>query len=412
MRRTNGKGTAVFVGSNRANCWVARITIGQDELGRQVRHNLGSFATKLDALIFLEQYHKNPTPIYISEKKYNKIVYFANTVYPLIPVSNPKAERQKYIQKDNMTFEKVFEGFRAKKIMTPEEMKLAKEKNIKVKGKFSAGYSKDLLNAYKYTNNLRKMIYKELKTSELQALINEINSVNKGSATTNTLIKLLRNLDKYAMQEGIITQGYSQFINNDTGTTNKVTKKVFTHKQIQKLEKLKINKKEQLVKDILIILLYTGFRINELIYLSTKNINLDKNYLIGGSKTEAGTNREIPVHPKIKSIIKKYYNEKQEFLFQYSDKPLQYGYINALFYSFRKKYTFLNNHCFHECRHTFRTELEQLGIKQVIINAILGHKNGNISLDTYTHITLQEKQMAVNMINYSEENKLVVLKTS
>ena len=24
-------------------CWIARITIGQDELGRQVRHNLGSF---------------------------------------------------------------------------------------------------------------------------------------------------------------------------------------------------------------------------------------------------------------------------------------------------------------------------------------------------------------------------------
>ena len=99
MRRINGKGTAVFVGADRKNCWIARITIGQDELGRQVRHNLGSFPTKLDALIFLEQYHKNPTPIYISEKKYNKIVYFSNMVYPLIPVQNPKAEKQKHIQK-------------------------------------------------------------------------------------------------------------------------------------------------------------------------------------------------------------------------------------------------------------------------------------------------------------------------
>ena len=53
-----------------------------------------------------------------------------------------------------------------------------------------------------------------------------------------------------------------------------------------------------------------------------------------------------------------------------------------------------------------------MNIKQVIINAILGHSNGNVGLDTYTHITLEEKKMAVNMIDYSNKNKLVVLKTS
>lgn len=263
MRRINGKGTAVFVGSDRANCWVARITIGQDELGHQIRHNLVSFPTKLDALIFLEQYHKNPTPIYISEKKYNKIVYFANMVYPLIPVQNPKAERQKYLQKDNITFEKLFEEFRAKKIITPEEIKLAKEKNIKVKGKFSAGYSRDLVNAYKYTNKISKMIYKNIRTSDFQNLINEINATSNGSGITYFLIILFRNMDKYAIQEGIIKQGYSQFVNNDTSTKTKIVKSTFTHKQIYKLEKLRVKKKEQLIKDILLILLYTGFRIME-----------------------------------------------------------------------------------------------------------------------------------------------------
>ena len=33
-RRANGKGNAVFVGSNRENPWVARITLGQDEDGK------------------------------------------------------------------------------------------------------------------------------------------------------------------------------------------------------------------------------------------------------------------------------------------------------------------------------------------------------------------------------------------
>ena len=49
-RRANGKGNAVFLGANREKQWGARITLGQDEDGKQIRHNLGLFNTELDAL--------------------------------------------------------------------------------------------------------------------------------------------------------------------------------------------------------------------------------------------------------------------------------------------------------------------------------------------------------------------------
>ena len=46
---------------------------------------------------------------------------------------------------------------------------------------------------------------------------------------------------------------------------------------------------------------------------------LDDYYIRGGIKTEAGKNRLVPIHPLVKNIVEKYYNEaisvNSEFLF-------------------------------------------------------------------------------------------------
>lgn len=415
-KRNNGLGSAVFIGGKRSKPWVAKITLGQDELGRQIRHNLGTFKSELEALLFLEQFNKEPTPVYITYQKYNRIAVFANTVntaYTLIPVDDPKKEKTKQFTKNNCTFEQLFKKFSEQKLMTDKEIALEKSRNIKIKGKFSGIYSSELKNAYEHAHELHHMIYRELTTSDFQKLINKINATHRGSSISRRLIKLLRNLDKCALQEGIITQGFAQYLNNDTAKKETIQKKIFSHKIIQKLIKLKTQKSEQLIKDILLILLFTGLRINELLYLQTSNIFLQENYIIGGSKTEAGKNRQIPIHPKIKNIIEKYFNEQNTFLFcSKNGDAVQYDFVKHNLRKFTKNYPFLDGYCFHECRHTFRTELERLNIKQVIINSILGHKNGNVSLDVYTHITLQEKKMAINMITYDNNNQFLIFKTS
>ena len=73
-RRANGKGSAVYLGSGRAKPWMARITLGLDENGLKIRHSLGTFESQLEALFCLEQYHKNPKPIYVKTSKYNRII--------------------------------------------------------------------------------------------------------------------------------------------------------------------------------------------------------------------------------------------------------------------------------------------------------------------------------------------------
>lgn len=409
-RRANGKGNAVFLGANREKQWGARITLGMSEEGKQIRHVLGLFNTELDALIFLEEYHKHPTPIYIKKAKYDKIYLFSNNKYPLIPVDNPKLERYKV--KRNYTFEDVYQEFTKSKFLTNEEIILAREKNIKIKGKYSYHYTIQALAVHKYTLPIQNIKYKDLLKQDFQKIIDDVNIKNKGSGSSSFLLRLFRNLDKYALQEGIIDKGYVQFVNNDTAKIKKMQKSVFTYDQIQKLEKLDVNEKEKIIKDIILIALYTGCRINEILYLKNENIFFEKGYFITGSKTEAGINREIPIHKKIRGIIENYYNKDNEFLLNNNGKSYFYSFFVNQFYKFKKKYKFLENRTIHECRHTFRTELERLNVKQVIINSILGHKNEDTGLDVYTHITLEEKKIAINMITYENKNNLIILKTS
>ena len=55
-----------------------------------------------------------------------------------LPVDNPKLK--KYRRKDEYTFEEVYKEFAKSKLLTDNEMILARDKNIKVKGKFSRHY--------------------------------------------------------------------------------------------------------------------------------------------------------------------------------------------------------------------------------------------------------------------------------
>ena len=77
--------------------------------------------------------------------------------------------------------------------------------------------------------------------------------------------------------------------------------------------------------------------------------------------------------------------------------------------NFIDKHKFLKHHTAHDGRHTLRTELEKLNIKQVIINSIIGHSNDNVGLDVYTHISVREKLEAINLVTYNEPKKLYIL---
>ena len=56
--------------------------------------------------------------------------------------------------------------------------------------------------------------------------------------------------------------------------------------------------------DILLIQCYSGWRPQELGLIELKNVDLDNWFFTGGLKSDAGRNRVVPIHTKIRPLVK------------------------------------------------------------------------------------------------------------
>lgn len=406
-KRPNGRGTAVNLGKGRYKPWAARIVIGKDKNGIQIYYDIDTFESELEALVCLENYHKNPTPLKVKQKKYDRIVTFPKKPYPLVPVETITSDIHRK-NKRNYTFKQVFEEMQKALFPDEEEIKKELEEHIKPENKYAYHNSRNMLTAYHNSVGLYDIIYRELRTSDFQKYMKES---GKTPSAIKQMVQLYKNMDKYAFQEDIIDKCYAQHINK-TKSTSQSPRKPFTYEQIEYLWNINPeDKQEEIVKDILLLANYTGCRAEELCFIYTKNIHLDDNYFIGGLKTDNGINREIPIHPLVKYIFEKYYDPKNEFLFMKANgKRLFYAdYNNYYNNKFIKKHEFIKGKTAHCGRHGLETELKKLNVKSPIVNSILGHKNGNVGDDVYNDITIEEKLEAIKMVTF-KAGKIYVLK--
>jgi integrase len=378
-------------------------------------------------LVCLENYHKNPTPLYIKEDKYNRIVTFPKVPYPLVSVENPKKKVIEKVKKENYTFKQLYEKFKEAKMLTKEEMQLEKKYHIRPKNKpFGRHYCHGMITAFHNSTALHDRVYKELRASDFNKHLKES---KKGSESQRQMVNLFMNLDKFALEEDIIEKGYAQFITTITCNKKEIKKakdkkvekeRLFTYEQINYLWNFETrsrglkehSKKERelFIRDFWLMLLYSGCRADELLSVYTANIFLDDDYFIGGLKTEAGINREIPIHSAVKHLWEKYYNPDNEFLFmQPNGNKMDYDYYFYHFQNnFEKLHPEVSDHTAHDARHMLRNELRKLGIKDIIINSIIGHSNDDVGEDIYSHVSIEEKQEALKMVTYKEQKKLYI----
>lgn len=130
------------------------------------------------------------------------------------------------------------------------------------------------------------------------------------------------------------------------------------------LENLVKNENNDLVK-ILLILLYTGLRPNEIFTTKKSNIFIDEDYFITGAKTESGKNRIIPIHQKIKHIIVYFFNYDCEFPYTKIFKKFNYGKFSR---ETTKLMEELNlKHTPYDWRHTFITKMKKANANEYIL---------------------------------------------
>lgn len=175
---------------------------------------------------------------------------------------------------------------------------------------------------------------------------------------------------KYAARHELIPTeraelpNYLQF-NNEPDY--KVERKVFTDEEIR-------NETDP----IMLILLFTGLRVGELLNLKPEDVHLEERYFkVTRAKTKAGV-RIVPIAERIVPLM--------------SAIPISITY-STVYDRFH-----LRGHTPHDTRHTFISKMADLGVDERIIKAIVGHAGSGVTETVYTHINLKPMLEAVNRL--------------
>lgn len=318
-----------------------RITTGWSDEGKQLYSYLGYYKTRPEAINALADYNNNPYDL-----DANKI-----------------------------TFEQMY-------------VKFIKEKAEKVSKYSMKGYQL----GYKHSSSLYKVKFKDLRKSHLQSVIDNCDK----SYSTKNMIKVLYNqMFKMAMENDLIQKDYSKFIEMPPKATSG-KREPFDQKEIDMLWE-HINEIEDL--DTVLIMIYTGLRPSELLNLKLENIYLEDRYMIGGQKTKAGTDRIIPIHKKIHSLIKGRIDKREKYLIttKHNTQMTYSTYIQKRWKVFKDELKF--DHKPHDCRHTFATLMDNSGANKIAIKRIMGHAVTDITDGVYTHKNLEELIKAIDKLD-------------
>jgi len=124
---------------------------------------------------------------------------------------------------------------------------------------------------------------------------------------------------------------------------------------------------------------YSGWRPSELIKLSLDTVDLDAGIMTGGSKTDAGRDRVVPIHPAIKPLLERFARKnKKGLIFPFTAE----SYRNKLK---RLADTYqISVHIPHDGRKTFVTLAKRFGVDEYAIKRIVGHKISDLTESVYT----------------------------
>lgn len=343
MRHPNGFGGIRKLSGNRRRPWQVRLTAGwriDGERAKQIYSTLGYYETRAAALMALAEYNRAP--------------------YDL--------------DSGKITFADIYN--------------ILWDQQFSKMGKSSVASYRA---AYKKCEPLHNMPLKSIKKMHMQEIMK--NTADMSKASQNAIKVLLKAIFKYGVENDIVVKDYSVFV-EITAEHKDSTRKPFTDAEIKMLW----NKIDYVVSpdspgvlgqpliDTILIMIYTGVRVSELLDIKIEHINLTDRYIdLHGTKTRAAR-RIVPIHKDILPLItKRMALQNSEYLIPGNDN----GRISYSTY----KYTFFDKlikklkikHNPHDCRHTFATYASRSRMDQLAIKRIMGHTSRDLTLDTYTH---------------------------
>lgn len=338
LRLPNKYGGVVFLGERRRRPYAARITTGWTDEKRQKYKYLGYFERREDALACLADFYRSPYD----------------------------ADARK------TTFAQVFEAWADKHADQVSKASMTAYKS-----------------AYKKIEMHHNTPLTALRASHIQSVINAC------PYSTAKMVKLITGVVfREAMAQEIVKTDISALLTLPKKGEKK-EKRPFDAEEIALLW----SREGEKYADILLILLYTGMRISELLEMETEKIDLAGRLMVGGKKTTAGLNRTIPIHKKIAPIIERVCGD--QYLFQ-SPRGKHFLYSNEGHRINKYMRDLGFDHTIHETRHTFISQCDRLGLNSITVKRIVGHSTGekDLTKDVYTHKNAADLLAAIDAFSY------------
>lgn len=358
QKRGNGDGSVHRLTGNRRKPWRVRITDKTvpvyDEKGeivstKQKYINVGYYETEEEAILALMEYNKNP----YDTKKYK------------------------------MTFEEAYS------LYLPEKLKNVKEDNKR---------TYDM--CFNHSKKLHKMRLNDIRPAHMEECISSA-PVSPGSK--QKMKALYKDIFEWAIANDLAQKNYAELI-FPLGGMEKVEVKEANPFSREEIKTLWDNVDKLKYVDVVLLHIYGGWRINELCNITLDSIDLDNCCIVGGSKTEAGINRTVPIHKDILHLVEKRIAEAKRLNSNYllNDQGSKTG-LHFTDNKYQKRFNqimkdFGMEHRTQDCRKTFSTFAKKSKTDEYLLKRILGHKINDVTESTYTKRDIAELKEAIDNI--------------
>jgi len=241
--------------------------------------------------------------------------------------------------------------------------------------------------AFKHCSKYYGLKYRSIRAYQMQDCIDNCGC---GYSTQGAIKNLWGHLDRFAFELDIIDKMYS--IITTAPPIPDTTRQPFTPEQVAALWNIQGDD----WVDTVLIYLYTGFRLTELLNMKTEQVNIKNWYFQGGIKSASGKDRIVPVHPRIQPLVQALVDQGNKYLFSYQGKKVSQSQYYIFWKEVMQKID--ADKTPHEARHTFETNLDNAGGNRKCIDMLMGHKSKDVGNRVYNHKTIDQLRETILLL--------------
>lgn len=344
VKNSNGTGSVVKRKGVRKPYLVYGAAVLVD--GKYKREYLGSFKTKKEAEERRMAYYFNPQ-----------------------------------IKRTDMTLKEVFEDYKG--------THRYKKTSDSSKSVYAASFNR--------CEKIQNYRFADIRIADMQTIVDKVEAEGKSRALQEQLKNFFNVMYRHAIQNEIVEKNYAQFV--EIGLEDKDNKRALTDIEIEKIRQAAL--KGNTAAKWTMYLIYSGWRISEMLELTVFNYDSEKHSFTGGKKTKSGKNRLVPVHSELQWIIDEqlakggetvFCNEKGELM---KSNYFRLHYFNPML----KELGIDSSVTPHITRHTFATKLKQAGADEFYRKKLLGHAMQDITDGVYTHAEYDNLRETIELLS-------------